>query len=187
MNGLLLIITRPPSTIMHCIPCVRSFAHLLVIKINFSAKQSTKIRLFKIKNLKFWRRRIEGPLPIPHTVRVPRFDLLTSCGARPPSCFWTIRALVWSGVLYALTLSLQRFDALTFSDRKVMTPCNISKKGGVARVTWPLADTRTLWVNGCLIVRAVNKILMCVRWPSHGYSSKMELIDCVHTAKRIYM
>jgi len=30
-----------PSTTMHCIPCARSFVHLLVIKINFSAKQST--------------------------------------------------------------------------------------------------------------------------------------------------
>jgi len=66
MNGLLLIITRPPSTIMHCIPCVRSFEHLLVIKINFSAKQSTKISLFKIKNLKFWRR---GHCPLPQRDR----------------------------------------------------------------------------------------------------------------------
>ena len=89
MNGLLLITTRPPSTTMHCIPCVWSFGHLLVIKINFSAKQSTKIRLFKIKNLKFSRTGhcplpqrdrggTEGPLPISHTARVPRFDLLTS-------------------------------------------------------------------------------------------------------------
>jgi len=48
MNGLLPIITRPPSTTMHCIPCVRSFGHFLVIKIHFSAKQSTKLCLFKI-------------------------------------------------------------------------------------------------------------------------------------------
>jgi len=42
MNGLLLIITRPPSTAMHCIPCLRSFEHLLVININFSAKKIYK-------------------------------------------------------------------------------------------------------------------------------------------------
>ena len=95
MNDLLLIITRPPSTTMHCIPCVRSFGHLLVIKMDFSAKQSIKIHLFKIKNLKFWRR---GHCPLPQNrggspaspTSVPRFDLLTSYNARPVdlrSCF----------------------------------------------------------------------------------------------------
>jgi len=49
------------------------------------------MRLIKFKNLKFWRRGQgtapshraikEGPLPIPHTARVPRFNLLTSYGA----------------------------------------------------------------------------------------------------------
>jgi len=93
MNGLF-IITRPPSTTMHCIPCVRSFGHLLVIKINYSAKQSTEICLCKICTAPFHRGIKEGPLPNPHTVCVPRLDLLTSYGARPG--FWTIRALVKS-------------------------------------------------------------------------------------------
>jgi len=115
MNGLLLIISYHTSTVNHqphhaLQSFVRLFGHLLVIKINFSAtKQSTKIRLFKIKNLKFWRRghcppshsRIEeGPLPIPHTARVPRFDLLQR--STSPSCFWTIRALDWTRTLAAL-------------------------------------------------------------------------------------
>jgi len=81
MNGLLLIITRPPSTTMHCIPCVWSFGHLLVIKINFSAKQSTKIRLFQIKNLKFWRR---GHCPLPQRDR----------GGSPSNPTYSSRALI---------------------------------------------------------------------------------------------
>jgi len=60
----LLITTRPPSTTMHCISCVRSFGHHLVIKINFSAKQSTKRTFFP--NLKFWRR---GHCPLPQRDR----------------------------------------------------------------------------------------------------------------------
>ena len=105
MNDLLLIITRPPSTTMHCIPCVRSFEHLLVIKINFSAKQYTKIRLFKIKSLKFWRR---GHCPLPQRddrgESPPNSTYSARASIQPPdllrrstpySCFWTIRAFGW--------------------------------------------------------------------------------------------
>ena len=82
MNGLLLITTRPPPTTMHCILCVRSFGHLLVIKINFSTKQSTKIRLFKIKYLQFWRR---GHCPLPQ-----RDDR----GESPPNSTYSARASI---------------------------------------------------------------------------------------------
>jgi len=114
MNGLFLIITRPPSTTMHCIPCVRSFGYLLVIKINFSAKQSTKICLFKIKNFggegtaPSHRGIEEGPIPVQRTACMPQLDLPTSYGTRPPSCFWTIWALDkgHSGITYDGTSTL---------------------------------------------------------------------------------
>jgi len=103
MNDLLLIITRPPSTTMHCIPCVRSFGHLLVIKIHFSAKPSTKIRVFKIKRSKILEERAlppstEGSRRVPSQSHIQHACLDSTfwppTALDPRSCFWTIGALI---------------------------------------------------------------------------------------------
>jgi len=87
------------STVNHtpCIPCARVFWHILVIMINFSAQQSTKIR-FQDQKSKIWRR---GTAPSHRGIKEgpsqSQRHIQGTCPIRPPmaldppSCFCTIR------------------------------------------------------------------------------------------------
>jgi len=107
MNGFLLFISRPPSkasTTIHtmCLGILTSFGYKDKF-LRLTMYKNTPVQYQKPKILEegcttsSHRGNEKGPLPTPHTAHVPRFDRLWR--STPYCCFWTIRALMWHGII----------------------------------------------------------------------------------------